>query len=56
MIINRGRYLAAHGRADRAEAAFREVLSIDPENEVARALLTALESRESDGVGGGAGR
>jgi hypothetical protein len=56
MIINRGRYLAAHGRADRAEAAFREVLSIDPENEVARASLAALESRESDGVGGGAGR
>ena len=39
MLVNRGRYLAAHGFTERAEALFREVLALDPSHGPARDSL-----------------
>jgi len=41
MLVNRGRYLAAYGRHDRAVAAFREALALDPSYQAAEQGLNA---------------
>jgi hypothetical protein len=42
MMVNRGRYLMAHGRREQAVEAFNEALQIDPEFEPARLSLDQI--------------
>jgi hypothetical protein len=39
MLVNRGRYLAAHGQYDRAREAYRQALELDPDFHFARQSL-----------------
>jgi Protein O-mannosyl-transferase TMEM260-like len=50
MLVNRGRYLAANGLRDRAEALFERVLALDPGDAAARESLAA---RGAPAAGGG---
>jgi tetratricopeptide (TPR) repeat protein len=39
MLVNRGRYFAAHGQYDRAIQAYRRALELDPDFHIARQSL-----------------
>ena len=42
MLVNRGRYLAAHGHRERAAAVLQQALALDPSSAAARDSLAAL--------------
>jgi hypothetical protein len=45
MLVNRGRYLASFGQHQRAAAAFKEALTLDPESQDARRSLQEVEGK-----------
>lgn len=52
MLVNRGRYLAANGFGDQADALFRQALALDPSFTAASASLAADERAPATGGGG----